>query len=156
MKKDNIKYRRASDSDSEAIKNILRETFNEYEISLPDDYSFSDVEEVEKNYIELNGEFIVLLKDNSIIGFFGLVPSGENFLELKRLYLTASERGKGLGRYLLNLAVSTAKNLGSNGLQLETSSKFIEAVSLYSKNGFIERPSAKMAEGHDIALVKYL
>ena len=34
MKKDNINYRRASDSDSEAIKNILRETFNEYEMPL--------------------------------------------------------------------------------------------------------------------------
>jgi len=38
----NIVCRRAQKSDSEVIKNILKETFEEYAINLPTGYSFSD------------------------------------------------------------------------------------------------------------------
>ena len=43
----NITYRRAQNSDSEVIKNILKETFEEYAINLPAGYSFSDIEKLE-------------------------------------------------------------------------------------------------------------
>ena len=42
-----LTYRRAQNSDSESIKHILETTFREYEISLPDGYSFADVENLE-------------------------------------------------------------------------------------------------------------
>ena len=52
-----ITYRRAQNSDSEVIKNILKETFEEYEINLPAGYSFSDIENLEEdNFLTLGGE----------------------------------------------------------------------------------------------------
>ena len=152
MKMQNITNRRAGNYDSETIKKILKETFEEYEINLPDSYSFSDIENLEEEYLNSTGEFIVLLREQNIIGFFALLPSDNSQIELKRLYLIANERGKGLGKRLLNMALRIAKKSGYSRIHLETTSKFIEAVSLYRKYGFIENAGAKLAQGHDIGL----
>ena len=148
-----VKYRRALNSDSEAIQSILKTTFKEYEINLPASYSFADVDNIEKQYLSKNGEFIVFLRSQHIIGFFALLPSNNNQIELKRLYLTAIERGKGLGKFILNLALRIAKKSSYNRIHLETASKFVEAVSLYRKYGFEKNIGAKLAKGHDIGLV---
>jgi len=97
-----------------------------------------------------------LLKGDDIIGFFGLVPVDETCIELKRLYVAAPQRGKAFGSYLLQLALDCAKKMGYGILQLQTTSKFIEAVSLYKKNGFFMCNDVKKAPGHDIALRKFL
>ncbi len=132
---------------------ILKTTFREYEINLPDGYFFVDVENLEKQYLNQKGEFIVLIRNRQLIGFFALLPSDNNLIELKRLYLIENERGKGLGRYLLNMAIKLARESGYPRLFLETSSKFIEAVALYRNFGFTEHVGAKLERGHDIGLI---
>jgi len=149
----NIFYRRAQNSDSEVIKNILEEAFEEYEINLPAGYSFSDIENLEENYLNATGEFMVLIKEQNIIGFFALLPFDHNRVELKRLYLTATERGQGLGKYLLNLALKTARQSGYTRMHLETTSRFVQAVGLYGKSGFTKNADAILAPGHDIGLM---
>ena len=101
-----ITHRRARNEDSEIIKKILKKTFVEYGIQLPDGYSFADVDNLEEEYLIASGEFLVLIGEQRIIGFFALLPSGTNQVELKRLYLKADERGKGLGEFLLKLALA--------------------------------------------------
>ena len=149
----NITYRRAQSTDSEAITDILKGTFEEYEINLPAGYSFSDVEKLEEEYLNASGEFIVLIKAEKIIGFFALLPSANNQVELKRLYLTTNERGQGLGKYLLKLALDTATQSGYHRMHLETTSRFFQAVALYRKFGFINNVDAKPAPGHDLGLI---
>ena len=82
-----------------------------------------------------------------------MLPCTDNQIELKRLYLTAGERGKGLGKFILNMALRIAKKSGYYRIHLETTSKFVEAVSLYRKYGFTKNVGAKLAQGHDIGLV---
>ena len=148
-----ITHRSAQNKDSEAIKKILRKTFDEYEIHWPAGYSFADIEDLEKEYLNAAGEFVVLIKAQQIIGFFALLPSDDNRVELKRLYLTADERGKGLGEFLLHLALTTARKAGYDRMHLETTSRFFQAVGLYRKFGFRENAGAILAPGHDIGLV---
>ena len=148
-----ISYRRARNCDSGAIKNILMKTFKEYEIKLPGNYAFFDVENLEEVYLNSKGEFIVLIKYHKIIGFFALLPSKNNQVELKRLYLIASERGKGIGKYLLKLALKMAKESGYCRIHLETTSKFVKAVGLYRQFGFSTNTGARLSPGHDIGLV---
>jgi len=66
---ENTTYRRAQNCDFEVIKNILKETFEEYEINLPVNYSFSDIENLEEEYLNSAGEFIVLIRKEKIILF---------------------------------------------------------------------------------------
>ena len=148
-----ITHRNARNKDSEAIKTILKETFDEYEIDLPAGYSFADIEDLEEAYLRSNGEFIVLIKAQRIIGFFALLPLDSNRVELKRLYVTAAERGQGLGKFLLNQALTTARKAGYERMVLETTSRFVQAVELYRKFGFKKNPGATIAPGHDIGLV---
>ena len=85
LKMQNVTYRRACNRDSEVIKYILKDTFEEYGINLPGNYSFSDIENLEEEYLNLSGEFIVLIKKHNIIGFFALLPSHNNQIELKMM-----------------------------------------------------------------------
>jgi len=152
----NITCRRAQKKDSEAITSILKRTFEEYEINLPAGYSFLDIDNLEEEYLNVSGEFIVLTRVQNISGFFALLPSGYNQVELKRLYLRANERGRGLGEYLLNLAIETATQSGYDRMHLETTSKFFQAVALYRKFGFKKNSGANLSPGHDIGLIKDL
>lgn len=156
MKLKDITYRRARTGDAETIKHILKKAFEEYDIQLPDNYTFADIENLEEVYLNSNGEFIVLLRAQNIIGFFALLPSTNDQIELKRLYLKADERGQGLGKHLLNLALSIAKESGYNRIHLETTSKFVEAVALYRKFGFKTNVGATLSEGHEIGLAREL
>jgi putative acetyltransferase len=156
MQLEDITCRRARTDDSKVIKNFLKKTFEEYDIRLPDDYTFSDIENLEEEYLNSNGEFFVFIREQNIIGFFALRPSSNNQIELKRLYLTASERGRGLGKYLLELALKKARRSGHHRIYLETTSKFIEAVGLYRKYGFKTNAGVTLSPGHDIGLVKDL
>ncbi len=156
MDDDNISYRTANQSDAETIKSILINTFEEYAIDLPDNYSFSDIDDIGNCYIGQDGEFVVLSREGRVIGFVGLLPIDSTRIELKRLYLVRDERGKGLGRYLLSMALNFSKEKGYRTIQLETSSKFKEAVALYEKNGFVDNVKADKTDVHDVALSKPL
>lgn len=156
MNQRDITYRRAQARDSDAIELILKRTLADYDIQLPDNYSFADIENLEEVYLDSGGEFTVLLRDGNIIGFFALLPGEDNQVELKRLYLTAAERGRGLGKYLLEMALNRAQEDGHHRIYLETTSKFKEAVGLYRKYGFKTNPGATLSPGHEIGLVREL
>ena len=53
----------------------------------------------------------------------------------------------------LNMALRVAKTSGYNRIHLETTSKFLEAIALYRKFGFVKNVEANLAQGHDIGLV---
>jgi len=54
MELEDITSRRASSSDSETIQHILKRILDEYEIKLPENYSFSDIENLEEEYLLTN------------------------------------------------------------------------------------------------------
>jgi len=150
----NISYRRAEVGDIERIKEILFGSLKEYQIAIPDNYSVSDIDNLHTD--DYRGEVFVLLRKNIVVGFIVLRPTSKDCIELKRLYLTSSERGKRLGQFLLKQAINYAEKNDYKSIRLETSSKFNEAVSLYSKHGFFELLEVEKAPGHDLALEKII
>lgn len=150
----NITLRKAKIGDIEQIKGILFSSLNEYEIAMPDHYSVSDIDSVAAK--SKSEQVFVLARNDSIIGFVVLNPLSEDSIELKRLYLTASERGRGLGEFLLNYALNFACENNYKYIRLETTSQFEEAVSLYKKYGFKELKDVQMAFGHDLVFEKSL
>ena len=77
-------------------------------------------------------------KDGSIIGAYGLYPIDKKTCELRKMYLHKAYRGKGLGKVLLEDALSRARQLGFERMILETASVLREAISLYKSYGFVE------------------
>ena len=75
--------------------NILKTTFREYEINLPENYSFADVENFEEQYLKKNGDLIVLLRQQQIIGFVALLPSDNNLRKFfKGCFYRVTEEAK--------------------------------------------------------------
>ncbi len=150
----NIVLRKAVIGDIEQIKRILFSSLKEYEIAIPDNYSVSDIDSIyAKNKIE---QVFVAVRGDSVIGFVVLKPITEESIELKRLYLTSTQRGQGLGKDLLNYTINYANENNYKYIRLETTSKFKEAVSLYKKHGFLELKDVEKSPGHDLALEKNL
>lgn len=148
----NILIRNAEVGDIEKIKSILFSSLKEYGISIPDNYSVSDIESLgaDSNCCEI----FILVRGSAVIGFVILRPITDECIELKRLYVAFSERGRGLGEYLLKYATAFAEEKNYKSIRLETVSKFKEAVCLYKKHDFMELKGVEKAAGHDLAFEK--
>jgi ribosomal protein S18 acetylase RimI-like enzyme len=76
------------------------------------------------------------------IGCIGLRPlAEEGVCEMKRLYVSPSGRGLGLGKALVNLVLVEAKKIGYHEIRLDTLPNMAEAMSMYKKVGFVEIPA---------------
>ncbi|MGI9569514.1 MAG: GNAT family N-acetyltransferase [Desulfobulbia bacterium] len=151
---EDISLRKAEIGDIEQIKAISFSSLNEYEIAVPGNYSVSDIDSIDA--LNSHEQVFVLVRDDHVIGFVVLKPINKNCIELKRLYLTSSERGQRLGEYLMSYAINFAKRKNYESIRLETASKFKEAVSLYKKHGFYELQDVEKAPEHDLAFGKSL
>jgi GNAT superfamily N-acetyltransferase len=58
--------------------------------------------------------------------------------EVKRMYVSPDERGRGLGRLLLAAIEAEARALGAQMIVLETGPRQPEAIGLYASAGFAE------------------
>ena len=146
--------REAGIQDIGPIKEILFNALKEYHIAIPNPYPVTDIDTIGRESTEYQA--FILVKNESVIGFTILRPISEGCMELKRLYLTFFERGRGLGRMLLNCAIQYAQDNRSKTIRLETTSIFKEAVSLYKRNGFMLLKGVNKSPGHDLAFEKKL
>ena len=62
--------------------------------------------------------------------------------ELQRLFILKKARGLGIGQQLMDSCIVFAKESGYKRIYLETFPNMVEALGLYSKNGFklIDKP----------------
>lgn len=74
------------------------------------------------------------------VGCGALFVAGQGTAEVKRMIVGASARGRGAGRALLQAIEAAARSAGVRVLQLETGIHNREALALYRRFGFRERP----------------
>ena len=84
--------------------------------------------------------FYVARWDGCPIGCGGYLPMGAKVAELKRMFVTASARGRGAGRSILSTAEAAATGEGVSTMQIETGVASKEALTLYRRAGYRERP----------------
>jgi putative acetyltransferase len=94
--------------------------------------------DLEGFYHQSGGRFDVLVERHSgrIIGSVGLRPMDGGTVELRKMYLGAAYRGRGLGKFLLEHALAESKRLGFRRVFLETATVLREALNLYRRAGF--------------------
>lgn len=85
-----------------------------------------------------NAQFLVARVDGRPVGCIALVDL-LRYGELKRLFVSASARGMGLGRRLVEEAEAAARDIGLSLLRLETGPELAPAVRLYRDLGYAER-----------------
>lgn len=133
------RLRPANNKDCKEVTELVYSILKEYNLEPDPAVTDVDIKNIEHSYFERGGAFYVLEeKDGSIIGAYGLYPVDKQTCELRKMYLYSSHRGKGLGKLLLEDALSKARQIGFKKMTLETASVLKEAISLYKSYGFVE------------------
>jgi GNAT superfamily N-acetyltransferase len=74
--------------------------------------------------------------EGEVVGSVALRDVGNGAVELKRMYLRPEQRGRGLGKQLLALALDWAREHGMSVVRLDTSERMETAQRLYEAHGF--------------------
>lgn len=101
----------------------------------------AEMDDIQRNYFDNGGAFLVLLKDGRMIGTGAIRRLEEGVCELKRLWLLTEYHGQGLGYRLMRELIALARRMGYHLLRLETDPVMqARALGFYKRMGFREIP----------------
>ncbi len=80
----------------------------------------SEMDDVQKNYFENGGTFLVTVEDGRIIGTGAIRYLEEGVCELKRMWLLSEYHGQGLGYRMMQELFKIARDIGYKVMRLET------------------------------------
>jgi putative acetyltransferase len=122
-----------------------RRLVEEYAASLGLDLAFQNIEhELEhlaEEYSAPTGAFLIAREQGAALGCAGLRRFDAGDGEIKRLYVVAAARGRGIGLRLARHIVAEARRLGYARLLLDTLPAMHEAQALYTSLGFEPTPA---------------
>lgn len=118
--------------------NVIRQVLQEYGLPWQPEEADRDVIEIETAYLAIGGEFWVVEDRGKIVGTAAYYPieRGNQSVEIRKMYLVAEVRGKGLGKYLLQQLEKVIAHKGYQEIWIETASVLKEAVQLYENHGY--------------------
>jgi len=128
---------------------------------LEEDFAIEDIdrrmlEDPNGSILKRGGAIMFALCGEDIVGTCALVTRDDGNVELVKMAVTPSFRGRGIGRLLTLQAIDRAKALGARKIVLATSPRLLVANLLYKSLGFLtteegpaeeagfERPSISM------------
>jgi DNA-binding MarR family transcriptional regulator/GNAT superfamily N-acetyltransferase len=86
------------------------------------------------------GAFVVAYQRGEPVGCGAVKHQPHEVTDIKRMWVSESARGLGLGRRLLEHLERLAREHGSREAHLETSDVLPEAIALYRSSGYVEVP----------------
>lgn len=120
----------------------VKELIMEYTDRLDRDFSFQRLDDelnsLEDKYFSPNGELIVAIEDENVLGMVAYHRHDESTYEMKRRYIKPEARGCHLGNILVSEIIKKAYNNGFKEMVLNTIVPLKPAISLYKKHGFKE------------------
>jgi putative acetyltransferase len=135
-----FQIRAATNQDIPSIKNVVFSSLSEFGLYPDPSGKDKDLNDIESSYLSNNGFFgvVVHMETNLIVGCFGLFPAHDGVCELRKMYVLKETRGKGLGKFILDTAIYTAREKHYKKIILETISPLTTAIFLYKRYGFKE------------------
>lgn len=115
--------------------------------------ALSDMDDIQMNYFDRRGIFLVTETDGQIIGTGAIRQIEENVCELKRLFLLLEYQGKGLGYRIVMELLHASREMKYEKIRLETAPVHLKrATALYKRLGFYEIPRYQSTHPNDIAM----
>ena len=93
------------------------------------------------NKIDKIKHAVVLYEDEKLVACGAIKQYAEDIMEVKRMYTLPVYRGKGIATMVLNELEKWAVELGYAKCILETGKRQPEAISLYTRNGYVLIPN---------------
>lgn len=147
-----ITFRNIEKKDNKEIANLIRTVFREFKIDRPGTVYFDPTTDDLYKLFRTPGSIYWIAEEGSTItggcGIYATPGLPEGCAELVKLYLDSSQRGKGIGRQLLEKSIESAKSLGYRQLYLESLPELSKAIRLYEKAGFKFIPGPMGNSGH--------
>lgn len=158
-----IEIRRIEPDEVTAAKRVIYRVAHEvFEDPLPLEESIMyhesrgelrDMDNIQQNYLDNGGIFLVIEDENQIIGTGAIRQLEDKVCELKRLWLLTEYHGQGLGYRMLRELLSIAREMGYKKIRLETAPVHQKrALELYKGVGFYEIPRYDTTHEDDIAM----
>ena len=133
-----LEVRAAKNSDSNDIKVVVFEVLREYGLTPDPGTTDKDLDAIEEYYHNNHGYFGVVEREGNIVATVGIYKINETTCELRKMYALPSQRGRGLGKYLVKFSLEKARTLGYKRMVLETDTSLFQAIALYKAFGFKE------------------
>lgn len=136
-----VQIRPIAQADNKAMATIIRTALTEFGANKPGTVFYDDTTDHLYELFQSTplSAYFVAEKNGELIGGAGIFPTEglpTNTCELVKMYLHKSARGMGLGRYMIDQCILTAKEKGFTQIYLETMPELKKAVSVYEKFGF--------------------
>lgn len=134
---DAYSLRPATNADVPAVRELVFSILREFGLKPDPACTDADLADIEASYFGEGGRFDVLVDSaGAIVGSVGLHRIDSATVELRKMYLRPELRGQGLGKRLLDYALTEARKLGFRRMTLETAGVLKTAVMLYANYGF--------------------
>jgi putative acetyltransferase len=95
-----------------------------------------EIDRIADYYSERKGGFWVAVEGRNVVGMFGLEPSGDEAMELRRMYVDPDLRRHGIARQMLAFAEDECRRRNRPRMDLSTSELQKDALALYQHAGY--------------------
>jgi putative acetyltransferase len=158
-----INIRTITPSDNAALAVIVRNSLAEFGANKPGTVFFDPTtDDLYSLFQTPNSIYYIAEENGQLLGGAGIFPTDglpAGVCELVKMYLKKETRGRGLGRFLIDKCLASAKEMGFNRVYLETMPELKKAVSVYEKFGFEYLSGPMGNSGHfgcDVWMIKQL
>ncbi len=117
---------------ADGLRSLVADTLREFDFE-PDPELDADLDDPQHTYAAI----WVVVDGGEVVGSVALRDLGGGAVQLKRMYLRPDQRGRGLGRELLGVALDWARSHGMRVIRLDTSERMVAAQRLYEAHGFV-------------------
>jgi GNAT superfamily N-acetyltransferase len=154
--KDSLIIRQYESKDKESVRNL-------HWLSLPmsilvanGPWDDRDLHDIQKEYLNNNGEFLVGVLNNRIVGMGALRKKSDKIGEIKLMRVHPDYQRRGYGQLILEKLEAKARQFGYTILCLDTTTKHVPAQNFSKRNGYRETHRAVISYMETIFFEKHL
>jgi len=127
------------DPNSDVARRMLEQYYAELGSRFPDGFDLdATIATSPEELLPPFGMFLVVRLDGDEVGCGVVRVLTDSIAEIKRMWISPSARGRGLGRRLLIALEQSATDLGCSRVRLDTNDALDEAIGLYRSMGYRE------------------